>query len=202
MWQPRSLREDRLLEIGPFEEFLLARNYSFLRFERAGRVPQVAVMPALIIELEKALQADLYAFHFLEGRPKETTVSHALIALGPEGVTNYAIDLDMHGAQEIEGECRRLRFVARRALLQGGALVAVGIPLVLIGIGVPVVLKGRAIFRLGRALVQNVQSQIALMNECSAFIERLPYVSLLQGGISDQLVHFQDQVKEGERYDS
>lgn len=179
LWHPRSIGEDRLLEIGPYEQYLLARNYAFLKFERAGTIFQVAVMPALITELEKALLEDSFSFHFLHGRPQENFLSYALIALGPEGGLTCAIDLETYGAQDIESDCRRGLGTGRRALCQGAALIAAGVPLVAVGLGVPLVRKGRALWSSGRSLTQTMKSQLALMDECAAFVARLPNVRRL-----------------------
>lgn len=178
-WQKQILH-DRLVEIGPSQGDAAVSKFTYLEFQKAGRVRNVVVMADLETKLSQMLGRDDGAFYLSHGEHLQTrdTTSLLLAISGADGAI-YALDMTSRGIDRTLRQLKRSLTFARLIQYFGAVIFLIGIPLLLITVGIFLILVGGSLWFLGKKLANAYASNLELQEQQVSITSEIPGVRLV-----------------------
>ena len=171
---------DQLIEIGPETVDGDTGSYAYLEFEKRGRIINVASDVHTKSKLKSMLGTENCQFYIILTTNLHTKQPTAMVvAFGELDGPKYALNTEMHGAQDTISSYKKL---ARASyILQGFGvfLMIIGIPALLVFIGIPMIGGGIFIFFQGikmRKAVKHGISALKTMTEFQSTIKNIKHL--------------------------
>lgn len=178
-WQKQVLH-DRLVEMGPSQGDTDLRKYSYLEFQKAGRVRNAVVMADLEAKLSQMLGVDNGTFYLSHGENSHTrdSTSVLLAVSGADGAT-YALDMASRGIDRTMRQMKRVITVSRLLQYFGALVFLIGIPMLLVIVGVLLMVVGALLWYMGRKMAAAYQSNLDVLEQQASIASEIPSVRLV-----------------------
>jgi Zn-dependent protease with chaperone function len=178
-WQKQVLH-DRLVEIGPSQGDTDLRKFTYLEFQKAGRVRNAVVMADLEAKLSQMLGVDNGTFYLSHGENSHTrdSTSVLLAISGADGAT-YALDMASRGIERTLRQMKRVITVSRLVQYFGALVFLVGIPMLLVIVGIFLIMVGGVLWFVGKKMAAAYQSNLELLEQQASITSEIPGVRLV-----------------------